>query len=65
MSERTEVERLTAAIREEILLLRRWAEESQRGGWSTHQVQPMLNRANALALLLCEVAPGSDEGAMR
>lgn len=58
-----EVERLTAVIMEEIRLLRRWADESVQGGWSTHQVVPMRDRANALALLLCGVeTPGASDG---
>jgi hypothetical protein len=50
------IEELEAILREEIATLRRWADESQRG-WSTHQVQPMRERANHLALALCGVMP--------
>ncbi len=46
-------ERLEVVLREEIALLRAWARESREGGWSTHQVQPMLDRASALALIVC------------
>lgn len=42
----------TAAICEEIDLLLQWADQSQTGGWSTHQVKPQMDRAAALALLL-------------
>ena len=55
----TWTEQLEAALMAEIALLRRWARESREGGWSTHQVQPMLDRANALALVLCDAAPPS------
>jgi hypothetical protein len=52
---KTRTEALEQALREEIDQLRRWADESERGGWSTHQTRPMRERANALALLLCGV----------
>jgi hypothetical protein len=54
---KSRIEVLEAALQEEIATLRRWADESVRGGWSTHQVQPMRDRANALALILCDATP--------
>lgn len=35
-------------LSKEVELLRRWAKESRSGGWSTHQVMPMLKRAEYL-----------------
>ena len=32
--------------------LRRWADESEKGGWSTHQVKPMREQAEKLEALL-------------
>ena len=43
---------LVDAIRREILLLRKWASESLIGSWSTHQVNPMRQRADELESLL-------------
>ena len=37
-----------AEISREVSQLERWADESRRGGWSTHQVEPMLKRAQHL-----------------
>lgn len=28
--------------------LERWADESRKGGWSTHQVEPMKNKATEI-----------------
>jgi hypothetical protein len=56
------IEELEAILREEIATLRRWADESQHGGWSTHQVGPMRERANRLALVLCAAAAVGGEG---
>lgn len=39
---------LLALVREEADLLDRWAVQSQDGGWSTHQVDPMRKRASEL-----------------
>jgi hypothetical protein len=36
---------LIRVLEEEARMLERWAEQSQRGGWSTHQVQPQKDRA--------------------
>lgn len=44
-----------AVIREEIGLLLRWADESGRGGWSTHQVEAQRERAASLALTLYQL----------
>ena len=41
-----------AALEEEVRILLRWAEESQAGGWSTHQVGSQRERAATLAVLL-------------
>jgi hypothetical protein len=60
---KTRTEELEQALRSEIALLRAWARESREGGWSTHQVQPMLDRANDLALLLC--GAGTEKGGGR
>ena len=35
-------------LQEEADRLDRWAVESEKGGWSTHQVQPMRERASAI-----------------
>ena len=39
---------LIAVIEEEANQLDAWAEQSRRGGWSTHQVDPMRKRADEL-----------------
>jgi hypothetical protein len=36
---------LIRVLEEEARTLERWAEESLRGGWSTHQVRPQKERA--------------------
>jgi hypothetical protein len=46
---------LIKAIRDEISLLEKWAQESKVGGWSTHQVEPQLKRANELKILLFDL----------
>jgi hypothetical protein len=43
---------LVKALRDEIRQLRKWALESEAGGWSTHQTEPMRRRANDLEILL-------------
>ena len=35
-------------LEKEAVQLDRWADESLSGGWSTHQVEPMRNRAAML-----------------
>lgn len=35
-------------LRELAWQLERWAEESRRGGWSTHQVEPMKQKAREI-----------------
>jgi len=40
------------ALRAEARTLMRWANESAKGGWSTHQVEPMRERAGLLLRLL-------------
>lgn len=39
---------LREALRQEADQLESWAHESRAGGWSTHQVKPMLERAKRL-----------------
>lgn len=39
---------LAALLMEEADLLDRWAQQSITGGWSTHQVDPMRERADEL-----------------
>jgi hypothetical protein len=51
---------LRKTIEAEIVLLEAWADESRRGGWSTHQVDPMRRRANALRAALAS-SPAEDE----
>ena len=45
---RSENESLRKWLLDEATLLDAWAKESQKGGWSTHQVGPMKERANDL-----------------
>ena len=45
---------LVKALRKEAALLRHWAVQSRSGGWSTHQVEPMRQRANELDDLLAK-----------
>lgn len=42
-------------IKEEIKILENWAEESIKGGWSTHQVQAQKNRATYLKSILYDL----------
>ena len=35
-------------LRETALQLEKWADESRRGGWSTHQVEPMRQWADKI-----------------
>ena len=37
-----------ALLEEDIAMLRQWASECRSGGWSTHQVRPMEDRASLL-----------------
>lgn len=39
-------------LREIAEQLERWAEESKKGGWSTHQVEPMLQKAREIFELI-------------
>lgn len=48
------VEPWREALRAESALLRAWAKESRDGGWSTHQVEPMRKRADAIDALLSD-----------
>lgn len=41
-------------LQEEADRLERWAVESEKGGWSTHQVQPMRERASMIRAKLIE-----------
>ena len=41
-------ERMRDKLNEEAAQLDKWADESRRGGWSTHQVDPMRKRADEL-----------------
>ena len=43
-----ELREAIALLEEEAVQLDRWADDSLSGGWSTHQVQPMRNRATHL-----------------
>ena len=47
-----DVNRLRELIQCEAILLDAWARESREGGWSTHQVDPMRNRADELRRLV-------------
>lgn len=49
------MEKLIQEIRKEIELLERWANESKNGGWSTHQVDAQLKRAQELKSLLYDI----------
>jgi hypothetical protein len=42
-------------LRNEIHQLEAWADASSTGGWSTHQVKPMRERAIALSRVLVEL----------
>lgn len=46
---------LVEALQSEITLLQAWARESREGGWSTHQVDPMNNRAKFLSSIIARV----------
>ncbi len=35
-------------LEEDVIQMERWADESLSGGWSTHQVRPMRERAKRL-----------------
>lgn len=41
-------EEMLRELENEALQLERWARESRQDGWSTHQVEPMLKRAQEL-----------------
>jgi hypothetical protein len=43
------------ALEDEIQQLYSWVEESKTGGWSTHQVNPMMERAGKLSLKVREL----------
>lgn len=49
------IEQLTEMIRQEIIQLRQWAIESRAGGWTTHQVDPMRQRADYLEEQLAQI----------
>ena len=45
---------LIQVIEAEANQLDRWADESRRGGWSTHQVDPMRKRADELRRIVAQ-----------
>ena len=49
------MEELIAEIKKEIEILENWADESLKGGWSTHQVKAQKSRANELKALLYDL----------
>jgi len=49
------MDKLIEEIKKEIELLEKWANQSIKGGWSTHQVEPQRNRANELKALLYDL----------
>jgi len=59
------MQKLIDALKKEIALLEKWADESQKGGWSTNQVQPQLERAAELKILLYSVTPVINEDNFR
>lgn len=48
MSAIEECRRFVAVLEEEARQLERWADETERGGWSTQHVKAMRDRAAAL-----------------
>jgi hypothetical protein len=48
MCDTTRIERLTKALLDAANRCDRWAEESRRGGWSTHQIEANRELANDL-----------------
>jgi hypothetical protein len=52
MNDQEKIAIAAATLRQEILQLDDWAKESLAGGWSTHQVKPMQERANQLARIV-------------
>lgn len=47
-TEREKLELYREVLRSEANLLDDWAQQSVKGGWSTHQVEPMRKRADEL-----------------
>lgn len=48
---RVAAERMAELLAGDVCQLERWAFESQTGGWSTHQVEPMKKRAKRASVI--------------
>jgi hypothetical protein len=46
-------DKFKSALSDTVQQLVQWADESRSGGWSTHQVEPMRNKAKELSLIVC------------
>ena len=49
MNDKAKIELLRQTIKEMAMQLEKWAQESSRGGWSTHQVEPQLRWSSHLS----------------
>lgn len=49
--------KLIAEIQKEINLLDQWIKTTERGGWSTHNLESMKKRQNELKVVLFDTLP--------